>query len=311
MIPSGKWIEGIGPDTEVAEAARVSLDARLAAVVYWLPAAAYCAELDIEHVHRLRVSTRRAMAALKLYADWLPAKRLRQIKKQLKKIRRAAGDARDLDVLAERMRRESEVGDESLLAEIAVRRAKVQPAIEEIADHCRRKNSLARTIRKLLQGVRPRGPDCDHGRSAPFQVWAHERLAELAQAFFAAMPADDADTAALHQFRIQAKALRYAVELLAAGFGPELRDEHYPVIEKLQERLGRINDHAAAAAHFREWSSDDPSRASAFEGLAQQEMQRLDEEERTFREWWSPERVEALRRGLLGESRQGRRTILA
>ena len=62
MSLSGKWIDGIRPDGSVGEAARVSLATRLAAVAYWLPLAAEYADQDVEHVHRLRVSTRRAIA---------------------------------------------------------------------------------------------------------------------------------------------------------------------------------------------------------------------------------------------------------
>ena len=46
------------PDASVDDAARLSLEARLTAVAHHLPLAAYHAEQDVEHVHRLRVSTR-------------------------------------------------------------------------------------------------------------------------------------------------------------------------------------------------------------------------------------------------------------
>ena len=101
MGPSGKWIDGIRADASVVDAARVSLAARLTAVAHWLPLAAYHSSQDSEHVHRLRVSTRRAVAALKLYRDWLPSGHFRWVKGRLKMIRRAAGEARDLDVLAD------------------------------------------------------------------------------------------------------------------------------------------------------------------------------------------------------------------
>ena len=94
MGPSGKWIDGLLPDASVVDAARMSLSARLTAVAHWLPLAAYHAAQDIEHVHRLRTSTRRAMAAVQLYRDWLPPRKRRSIKKRLKKLRRAAGEAR-------------------------------------------------------------------------------------------------------------------------------------------------------------------------------------------------------------------------
>ena len=92
MLPSGKWIDGIDPDGSVEDAARRSLKARLTAVAQALPLAAHLADHDVEHVHRLRVATRRAIAALKLYRDWLPDKPARWLKKRLKKIRRAAGE---------------------------------------------------------------------------------------------------------------------------------------------------------------------------------------------------------------------------
>src|SRR2546423_3589961 len=106
MASSGKWIDGLHADSAVEDAARRSLEVRLATVAHYLPLAAHLAEHDIEHVHRLRVATRRAAAALKLYRDRLPQKDARWGKKQLRKIRRAAGEVRDLDVLIARLRRE-------------------------------------------------------------------------------------------------------------------------------------------------------------------------------------------------------------
>ena len=79
----------------------------------------------------------------------------------------------------------------------------------------------------------------------------------LPESFFESIPGDTSDMAALHQFRIRAKSLRYAMELLAAAFGPELREVHYPVVEEVQERLGRINDHVAARDRFRNWATDE------------------------------------------------------
>ncbi len=58
MVPRGKWIDGITPESRVEEAARRSLELRLATVAQCLPLAAHVAEYDVEHVHRLRVATR-------------------------------------------------------------------------------------------------------------------------------------------------------------------------------------------------------------------------------------------------------------
>ena len=185
--PSGKWIEGIGPDGSVDDAARRSLEPRLTAVVHWLPLAAYLAEHDVEHVHRLRVSTRRAVAALKLYRDWLPRKQRRWVKKRLKKIRRAAGDARDLDVLAERLARDygERVGagratDCARSAPRCSRRSSISPsaAAATIASSARRPSCLRRFDR-------PTSRDNAHERRH-FRDWAAEQLASVGRAVLCA-----------------------------------------------------------------------------------------------------------------------------
>ena len=302
MSASGKWIEGIGSESSVEEAARRSLEARLPAVNHWLPLAAYLAEQDVEHVHRLRVSTRRAVAALRLYRDWLPRKRGRWLKKRLKKIRRAAGDARDLDVLAQRLARDYGERAAPVLAMIAERRAAVQTALMKIAERCRRRDRFLRKTARLLAGIRP--PDEHSAQPVRFGGWAAERLAEAAAEFFSALPDEGADTAALHQFRIRAKALRYTIELVAPAFGAELRNEYYPVVEELQVRLGKIQDHVTAAARLREWATDVEDRAlpDALRELAVEESAHLDDELREFRAWWTGERAEELRRGLVPEA---------
>ena len=251
MSQSSKWIEGLAPDGSVYEAARLSLEPRLKAVAHWLPKAADQAQEDVEYVHRLRVATRRATAALKLYRDWLPKRPYRWLKKRLRAIRRAAGEARDLDVLADRLERE--LGDRAarLLAHVAEHRTAAQPAIVEVAARCCDKDLYLRKVHLLLAGIGPQGKGA---AQCSFGPWARERLEEVAARTFAALPGDSDDPATLHRFRIQVEALRYVIELLGPAFGPELRELHYPVVEQLQQRLGSINDHVTGDARMRKWS---------------------------------------------------------
>ena len=72
MARLSKWIDAVQAGGRVSDAARISLEARLSTVAYWLPLASRQIDDDIEKVHQLRVSTRRAIAALRLYRDWLP-----------------------------------------------------------------------------------------------------------------------------------------------------------------------------------------------------------------------------------------------
>ncbi|HVT29975.1 MAG TPA: CHAD domain-containing protein, partial [Lacipirellulaceae bacterium] len=159
MASNGKWIEGIGPESRIEDAARRSLEPRLAAVARCLPPAAHLAQHDIEHVHRLRVATRRAVAALKLYREFVPRKPARWLKKRLRKIRRAAGDARDLDVLKQRIAEEYGERIAPILEVISAEREAVQPAIVRIAARCGKDHKFVRTTAKLLERI---GADQPH-----------------------------------------------------------------------------------------------------------------------------------------------------
>jgi CHAD domain-containing protein len=296
MGPSSKWITAIDPSASVDAAARVSLEARLTAVAHHLPLAAYHTEQDSEHVHRLRVSTRRAAAALDLYRDWLPRKRARWIEKRLKKIRRAAGQARDLDVLAERLARDYGDRAEAVASIVAQERDSVQVDIVRIAEKSRRDDRFVRKTARLIHSVRlPQDAQAVNSMQT-FRAWAAEKLADVAGQFFDAVPVATADMEALHRFRIQAKSLRYAMELLASAFGPELREIQYPVVEELQERLGRINDHVAARDCLRKWAADDKFSAQQclLCELAEDELVLLADELSEFREWWTPSIAEQL-----------------
>lgn len=299
MARLSKWIDSIPAGGRVSDAARVSLEARLATVAYWLPLAARQIDDDIEKVHQLRVATRRALAALKLYRDWLPREGARWLSRRLKKIRRAAGTARDLDVLAEWMRKELNGSSGAVLALVADERAAAQPKIMTVADQCEEENRFRRRMYGLLTAVRPRGKR-QKTQDVSFHNWAETQLAQAAESFFAALPNQNSDLSALHQFRIRGKRLRYTLELLASAFGSELREGLYPVVQELQEQLGQINDCVAADARLRRWRRkiDPPADLEVVDRLIVRQRVMLDESLATYRAWWTPERSDALRQGL-------------
>jgi CHAD domain-containing protein len=297
MATSSKWIEGIGPDSTVEDAARRSLEPRLTAVSHLLPMAAHLAEHDIEHVHRLRVATRRAVAALKLYRDCVPRKQLRWVKKRFRKIRRAAGDARDLDVLADRLAREYGERVTAVIDLIARERASVQPTIVRIAERCRNEDRLVRKTAALLQSIRSPKADDRCAEPKTFHDWAADRLASVAEEFTAAMSTESSSTTELHQFRIRAKALRYAIELVASAFDRNLRKKLYPLVEELQERLGRVQDHVTAGERCRNWATNTSEEflQETLRELAEAEDRGLADAVREFHAWWTDDRVQLVR----------------
>lgn len=92
-----KWVEGIAPGERAGRIAVRTLRVRLERVEHYLKRAAKKADKDVEYVHNLRIWTRRATAALKLYDEMLPSKQAAWFRKWLKRIRHAAVDARDYD----------------------------------------------------------------------------------------------------------------------------------------------------------------------------------------------------------------------
>ena len=62
------------------------------------------------------------------------------------------------------------------------------------------------------------------------------------------MPADEA--AELHQLRITAKRLRYAMEVFVGCCAPPMREVLYPAVEEAQEILGGVQDAAVAASRL-------------------------------------------------------------
>ena len=134
-----KWIEAITPDRRTSDVAALTLENRLTRVLHYLPLAAKKADEDIEYVHHLRVWTRRATATLRLYEEWMPPRRFSWMKKQLKRVRRAANDARDCDILIERLRKEPDsMGNQRWLKTLSAERQEAQQAIISVYERLAR-----------------------------------------------------------------------------------------------------------------------------------------------------------------------------
>ncbi len=293
-----KWVQGLSPADRTIDVAVRTLKSRLGAVLYYLPLAAKRANEDAEYVHQLRVWTRRTTAAVRLYEDLLPRRRCSWLKKQLKRVRRAANNARDCDVLVERLSKgQSGRGEKRWLEATQAERAEAQKTIVAVYERLWHDDLFPRRIDKLLERVRSRGEEKAASKIDRFGVWAHTRLRPMVERFFATVPDDQTDEAALHQFRICGKELRYAMELLVGAFSEEFRTRLYPTIEALQDRLGEINDLATAKARLRRKSEEasDAREADEWRRLLANEQTRLDQARRQFWEWCSPRMLRDLR----------------
>jgi CHAD domain-containing protein len=294
-----KWAEGASPGEQVGDVAVRTLAGRLGAVLHYLSLAAEKPSEDVEHTHQLRVWARRATAALSLYENLLPRRRACWMRKQLRRVR-AAGDARDGDVLIARLEKKQAGRREQRWLE-AVRRERVeaQEAIVAVYERLARGHRFRRRIDELVRRVRSR----DH-RSAvgagPFADWARELLRPVMQRFFRAVPSDRTGQSALHRFRIRSKELRYVLELLAGAFPERVRAELCPGVEAIQDRLGEINDLATATARLRHRveTAGEGAAAAVWKEILKGEQSRLDGACRAFWDWCTPQLLDGLRGGL-------------
>lgn len=242
-MADGKWIEGLTREMPVHDAARIVFTTRFAVVRDTLPAAVERFVEDVEHVHRLRVGTRRAGAALRLLADDLPEKWTKAAKKSLRALRRAAGDARDWDVfilaLAESKPLTTAAGKPTLdflLGYALNERARAQQALVEASAHAGPEfYHLCEQLPATIERHRTSNSDT-------LGDLADERMQSLFAEFRTALDANPTAPADLHQLRIRGKHVRYAMELFTGCFPPAFKDVQYPAIESLQEILGAMQD---------------------------------------------------------------------
>lgn len=308
MAAADKWIADANCDTPTGEVARCALQTRLRGVIHYLPLAAHLADEDVEHVHAARVATRRAGAALRLFADFLPAGRMKRMKGTLRDIRNSMGEARDLDVYLRRFEEADDPATCDLARRLAERRRAVQPVIIEAAQPLLAGEKLRRRVAKLLRKAGKHAPG--KLRREPFGDWAIERLAAEWQLFAQGVPGDEPSAAELHEFRIAAKHFRYALELLSGGLPDTLRKQLYPEVKQLQNRLGEIQDHAAAADRLATWrkAADSRRERKLLKKLEQQERNLYEGKTAAFTHWWRHDRIEELQAAVdsLGECERER-----
>ncbi len=287
-----KWIDS-RPDESPGDVARRALKRRVARMSHYAELAVSEAATETENVHQLRVSSRRAAAVMDIFAAWLPREPGGWMRKKIRKVRKAAGEARDCDVLlmrwTETMRHAPSSHYALLVEHVRRRRHSAQQPIVAVHKMLTRKR-FARRAKKLLN--RLRAPEAAGPCGEEFACFARVALGRVVAPYLRAAAAELDDAAAMHAFRIHGKQVRYTMEIIAGAFDDEFRKELYPLVETLQDRLGAINDHVTAQTYFAAWHADADSSAirAALETAMDREQHELEMCRREFLDWWSPGR---------------------
>ena len=209
---------------------------------------------DIESVHQMRVASRRLRNAMDLFEDVLPAGRYGKWLKQIKRVTRALGAARDTDVQIEAVRasvdslkeagdRDHRSGVERLLLRLGQQRRQLQFNVLKTMDRLEASGVLSDMRNTLLQmkvearihpAAEPQGGVTNGAR----QVIGLRLEQMLAYEHYVHAPEHLIE---LHAMRIAAKHLRYTLE----SYGPVYPDKlkwQIKLVKRIQTMLGDLHD---------------------------------------------------------------------
>ena len=211
---------------------------RLAALSRTLPGAR---KGDVQAVHQARVATRRIREALPLVARGRTGKSL---KKSVRKLTRALGPVRELDVALMNLDQLRNSGDVSEAAIARLRqliteeRQRLGAEMVRLISHF----NLEKFQKKAVEAV-AHGPEPSGSRDPRRIAAALGRTARRAEGLHAAI-----DNAAgiylpdrLHQVRITVKKLRYALEI-AQDLSGSRATTRVRTLKRVQDLLGRMHD---------------------------------------------------------------------
>jgi CHAD domain-containing protein len=196
---------------------------------------------DDQGVHQARVASRRLREAVPVLTTGLKAGKADKANRKIRRLTRALGTVRELDVTLQ------------LLDALSRSKDVARAAIEEVRAHVitkrddRRDTVLRRldrvNVEKLDRRLKAVADALQESTDERWRLALAARLLKRTRRLVAAM--DDAgqiyNPEGLHEVRIAAKKLRYALEIAADSRVASAR-AHVQAIKRAQEMLGRLHD---------------------------------------------------------------------
>jgi len=219
---------------------------------------------DIEHIHRMRVASRRLRAALPLFAPCFPEKKYQQWMQEIQRITRALGGARDTDVqiafltkiikkrearmhaddpgIAPSIRLTGDI-ETALLSGLQKKRQKLQTAVVSTLEKL--ENSGVIDDMRIFFNSQTMLAKSSRKRPSPYGIApvAASRIARrltILLSYERWVHNPDA-IAEHHAIRIAAKKLRYTMEVYAPLYRLGLK-KSLTRVKKIQEILGDLHD---------------------------------------------------------------------
>jgi CHAD domain-containing protein len=231
---------------------------------------------DIEAVHQMRVATRRLRAAFTLFADCLPNKRADEWQREIKRITKALGAARDTDVQFDWLRKflarttdpARVPGLNRLLLRLYQQRQRLQIKVVEALDRLEASHTLAdmgellrdQVVQARLINLDPHAPEVYVRAAEAIRLQLEEFLA---YDVFVYQPEHNVE---LHAMRIAAKHLRYTLEIFAELYEDNLK-QPLKVVKDMQESLGDLHDSDVWIAFVPQFMTEERARTQEYFGV--------------------------------------------
>lgn len=204
-----------------------------------------------EFVHRARVASRRLRAGLRLFRDCFPGKAAKRWRKEIRRLTKELGAARDKDVqieflcnlLCQAEDRACYPGIARLLAESESARESLQPAVLKAVERLRG----SRVLEEMSDAAKGLAPEAavpgNDSQNRPLFRLLGEHIVERLDEFLACQEslARPQDRQGHHAMRIAAKRLRYTIEICRPLYDSRL-DDYLAVVKEVQGLLGDIHD---------------------------------------------------------------------
>ena len=208
---------------------------------------------DIEDVHQVRVACRRIRSALRLFGDCFEENLVRSWQKQIKKLLKSFGDARDLDVQIEFLKhvlngldaehKKVRPGIRRMMLRWKQRRHQVQNRVIKGINLLQKKHLLTNIhihMEKVLFELTPLQLDIE---SPAMRQRAYDQIQLRVSDFLACQEAlmTPDDISGHHTARIAAKKLRYTMEICDTALSETLKSS-IKKVKKIQTLLGDMHD---------------------------------------------------------------------
>jgi CHAD domain-containing protein len=219
---------------------------------------------------------RRLRSALSLFRPAIAGAEFVRLREELRWLTNQFGEARNLDVLLVRLQGESGAGLRAILQE---RRERAYDEVIAALGATRTRHLLLDLVAWIETGAWRRGKKARR----PLMEFAADRLdGRWRKVRQQAQDLGSVDHEARHQFRIEIKKLRYAVEFLASletePAALRRQKKFRTALESLQEKLGTLNDLQTGHEVLGTVFAGEPERAAEAAAVLEASDQAGDEE---------------------------------